>query len=459
MGLLFLYGFLTILLSFLCSILEAVLLSVNPTFIKIKIKEGLKYAENLQKLKNSIDEPLVIILTLNTIAHTVGAIMVGVQAKITYASLNIDNSYSFLGAIITEETLIGFVSTIMTILVLILSEIIPKTIGVKFARKLSINIAPVIYYINKIMFPITYVFNGLSKYLIKLTSPLVLDSQSSFENESKVTSLIDIGEDEGSIKKSESKIIDNLLKLQKINLIKILTPEPDLLIMPVETSRIDALVEIRKRRLSRIPIFKGDTDNVIGILHSKDLLNSQVDDISAILHEPYFVPDKKNVFQLLQEFQVKKTHIAIVLDEYGRLEGVVTLEDILQEIFGQIENERELNNNLIDYKKDQLEIGGGLRIIDFNESCLYAALRSGGLKALGEEISSSLIPENLDIETVGGFIFTNIGRLPVEGENIINGSIKLTVLKVLYFVFKSSSNIIHLSLSVSKNSFKTFRCE
>ena len=198
----------------------------------------------------------------------------------------------------------------------------------------------------------------------------------------------------------------------------------------VETSRIDALVEIRKRRLSRIPIFKGDTDNVIGILHSKDLLNSQVDDISAILHEPYFVPDKKNVFQLLQEFQVKKTHIAIVLDEYGRLEGVVTLEDILQEIFGQIENERELNNNLIDYKKNQLEIGGGLRIIDFNESCLYAALRSGGLKALGEEISSSLIPENLDIETVGGFIFTNIGRLPVEGENIINGSIKLTVLKV-----------------------------
>ena len=87
MGLLLLYGFLTILLSFLCSILEAVILSVNPTFIKIKIKDGVKYAENLQKLKNSIDEPLVIILTLNTIAHTVGAILVGVQAKITYATL------------------------------------------------------------------------------------------------------------------------------------------------------------------------------------------------------------------------------------------------------------------------------------------------------------------------------------------------------------------------------------
>ena len=130
MGLLFLYGFLTILLSFLCSILEAVLLSINPTFIKIKIKDGLKYAKDLQKLKNSINEPLVIILTLNTIAHTVGAIMVGVQAKITYSNLNINNSYSLLGLEITEESLIGFVSAVMTILVLILSEIIPKTIEI-----------------------------------------------------------------------------------------------------------------------------------------------------------------------------------------------------------------------------------------------------------------------------------------------------------------------------------------
>jgi putative hemolysin len=210
----------------------------------------------------------------------------------------------------------------------------------------------------------------------------------------------------------------------------VLTPEPDLLIIPVETSRTNALIEIKKRRLSRIPVYKGETDNVIGILHSKDLLNNKSEDISSILHEPYFVPDKKNVFELLQEFQVKKTHIAVVLDEYGRLEGIVTLEDILEEIFGQIENEREVDMNLIDYRKGILEIGGGLRINDFNESCLYTALRSGGLKALGEEISKSLIPEDLDIETVGGYIFTNIGRLPIEGESITNGNIKLIVLKV-----------------------------
>ena len=137
MGLLILYGFLTICLSFLCSILEAVLLSINPTFIKIKIKEGKKYAEKLQTLKSSIDEPLIIILTLNTVAHTVGAIMVGVQAKIAYSTLNVENSYSILGASVSEDLLVGIVSTIMTLLVLVLSEIIPKTIGANYWHKLA----------------------------------------------------------------------------------------------------------------------------------------------------------------------------------------------------------------------------------------------------------------------------------------------------------------------------------
>ena len=121
MEILILYAFLTISLSFLCSILEAVLLSVNPTFIKIKIKEGKKYAEKLQSLKSSIDEPLIIILTLNTIAHTVGSIMVGVQAKIAYSTLQIDNSYMILGTSVSEELLVGIISTIMTVLILVLS--------------------------------------------------------------------------------------------------------------------------------------------------------------------------------------------------------------------------------------------------------------------------------------------------------------------------------------------------
>ena len=125
MNLLILYATLTITLSFLCSVLEAVLLSVNSTFLKIKISEGKKYAENLQRMKNNIDEPLIIILTLNTIAHTVGAILVGVQAKEVYSSFN-NISFDIFGIVLTEDLVVGIVSSVMTVLILLARTLRPN---------------------------------------------------------------------------------------------------------------------------------------------------------------------------------------------------------------------------------------------------------------------------------------------------------------------------------------------
>ena len=129
MGLLLFYAFQSIFFSFLCSILEAVLLSVTSTFINIKKKEGRKFAQGLEELKRDVDQPLIAILTLNTIAHTVGAILVGVQAKVAYAEIYGQQQRSFFGIQFTEDLMVGVVSTLMTILILVASEIIPKTIG------------------------------------------------------------------------------------------------------------------------------------------------------------------------------------------------------------------------------------------------------------------------------------------------------------------------------------------
>jgi putative hemolysin len=278
------------------------------------------------------------------------------------------------------------------------------------------------------MAPISFTIDWLSKYVIKLVSSLPLDNISAVDPGSKITTLIDIGEDEGSVKRSESKIIDNLLSLQRINLTRILTPEPDLFLLPAETNRDEALIKVRQRGFSRIPIYDGDSDNIIGILYAKDLLTHDSSEIHTILNEPYFVPDKKNVFELLRELQIKKTHMAIVLDEYGRLEGIVTLEDILEEIFGEIEDEKEVDTDSTIFRGGILYISGGLRINDFNSSCLFAALRYGGIENIGEEISNSTIPVDQDIETIGGYIFTQLGRLPNESESIIHGNIRLKVL-------------------------------
>ena len=170
-------------------------------WLKIKIKEGLKYAENLQKLKNSIDEPLVIILTLNTIAHTVGAIMVGVQAKITYSTLNVNNSYTFLGLQVTEDTLIGFVSTIMTILILLLSEIIPKTIGARYWDKLA-KISTIIL-MSIIPF---FKYTGILWILKFFTNIAGTSKRKSILKREDISTLAEIAEEQGVIKEKDSDL-------------------------------------------------------------------------------------------------------------------------------------------------------------------------------------------------------------------------------------------------------------
>ena len=250
------------------------------------------------------------------------------------------------------------------------------------------------------------------------------------ESIKNIPSLIDIGEDEGLVKKSESRIIDNLLKLEKINLVKILTPEPDLFLLPSNTTRDEALKKVKSKGFSRIPIYEGDSDNIIGILYSKDLLNHNSSEIFPILREPYFVLDKKNVFELLRELQIMKLHMAIVIDEYGRLEGIVTLEDIIEEIFGEIEDERDIENNKTNFVNKALYFDGGTRIADFNDAFLFGVLRFGGISNISQEISKSYISEDLGVETMGGFVFKQLGRLPKEGEFILKGNIKLTVEEV-----------------------------
>ena len=176
MILLLFYAIISIFFSFLCSILEAVLLSVTPTFVNVKITEGKTYAKTLEKIKEDVDKPLIAILTLNTIAHTVGAILVGVQAKKYYAEAYSTDVTSILGFELTEDLLVGIISTIMTILILVVSEIIPKTIGVTYWKKLAqltTNILSALIFLSN--GPVFYgFFNSLPNFLEKVTMALFL---------------------------------------------------------------------------------------------------------------------------------------------------------------------------------------------------------------------------------------------------------------------------------------------
>ena len=334
MNLLILYVTLTIILSFLCSILEAVLLSVNSTFLKLKISEGKRYAENLQKMKNNIDEPLIIILTLNTIAHTVGAILVGVQAKDVYSSLN-NNSYELFGTFLTEDLVVGIVSSIMTVLILLVSEIIPKTLGATYWHKL-VRFTSI--FLNSII-PL-FRYSGIL-FLLQFFTRLIGKSENNnvFTREDFST-MAEIAEEEGIIEETESDIIKNMVKFKDVKIRNIMTPFSVMKIASESETIEDFYNKNPKLSFSRIPIYSKKTDNITGYV-LKDNILEQI--VKKNGNSPLVSIKRKSIFSNYESLIPKvfdrlikdREHISMVTDEYGTVRGIVTMEDIIETLLGR----------------------------------------------------------------------------------------------------------------------------
>ena len=328
--LLILYIFLTISLSFLCSILEAVLLSINTTFIKIEIKEGKKYAKTLSDLKNSIDEPLIIILTLNTIAHTVGAILVGVQAKVAYSELNLENTF-FPGGI-SDEVLVGFVSTVMTIMILLFSEIIPKTIGAKYwnslARFTTIFLSSII--------PI-FKYSGILWVLQAFTKSIGASKKELFFKREDISTIAEIAKEEGIIGKKDSNFIKNIVKLRNVSVKEIMTPS-SVMVTADQNSTINEFYQKNPELVfSRIPILN---KNMIEAYVLKDtilesIINNKGDFKLKEIKRPIIISTEgTKIPKLFDKLLKKREHISLVVDVEKNAIGIVTLEDIIETILG-----------------------------------------------------------------------------------------------------------------------------
>ena len=257
MTLLIIYAVVSIFFSFLCSILEAVLLSVTPTFINVKKGEGKSYALTLEEFKKDVDKPLIAILTLNTIAHTVGAILVGVQAeKLPY-------KIEILGV-----NIVGIVSAIMTLLILVVSEIIPKTIGATHWRKLTNFTAKTL---TILIFPLKY--TGILWFL-QLATKLIggKNVHGSVFSRDDFTTMADIAHKEGVFQESESIVIKNLLKFDEILAKDVMTPRSVVKIASEELSINDFFKNNPKLRFSRIPVYKEKSDNITGFVLKDNIL-------------------------------------------------------------------------------------------------------------------------------------------------------------------------------------------
>lgn len=334
MGLLIFYAIISIFFSFLCSILEAVLLSITPTFINVKKKEGKVYATTLEELKKDVDRPLIAILTLNTIAHTVGAILVGVQAKAAYSELYGSSKRTILGFEFTEDLMVGVVSTIMTILILVASEIIPKTIGATFWKQLANFTAKAL---NVLIFPLKW--TGIL-WLLQLTTKLIGGKgHGSVLSREGFVAMTEIAHEEGVFEENESKVIKNLLNFKEVQAKDIMTPRT-VMKSEDETMSIRDFFDANSNiRFSRIPVYTKNPDNITGLvlkdevfkemgLGNGDKLLSDIKRSIIIVNRSLPIPTLFN--QLVES----RNHMALVVDEYGSVSGIVTMEDVIETLLG-----------------------------------------------------------------------------------------------------------------------------
>ena len=314
MTLLFLYLFLAVFVSFMCSLLEAVILSVTPSFIDTEINNNKKYAGVLKKLKEEIDRPLAAILTLNTIAHTVGAAGVGSEVNKIYG-----------------DELVALASGVLTFVILIFSEIIPKTLGAGNWKTFAPFAAYCIRFMILILYPIVS--------LTEIISDLVGGSGKNNFTREEMIATAEIGVGHGALKKKESNIIKNLLMLDNIYVYDIMTPRSVVMALPREMT-VEEIIETHKPiRYSRIPVFKENMDHIEGVVHRYQILEASSNDqdqltLKELMTGLHSVPEDISVSACLDQLIHRNDHIFLVVDKYGSTSGIVTLEDAIETLLG-----------------------------------------------------------------------------------------------------------------------------
>jgi len=335
MVLLLFYLFLALVVSFLCSITEAVLLSTPQPFLLAKQESGILWAQKFIVYKSNINKPLSAILSLNTVAHTVGAAGVGAQAVNLFG-----------------ESYFGIVSGILTLLILIVTEIIPKTIGAKMWR----NLAKSTYFIISFMIFLTYPLVVMSTFITSLIS----DDKTTFStSRAEISALASIGANEGVFSESEHKIIQNLLKLKNVKVTEVMTPRVVMTVADENLLLNDFLKSKDFMRFSRIPVYSDNDENITGYVLRQNVLEKLAIDehqlkLSDIKRNIVSVPNSNLLFKVWEKLLISKEHIALIYDEYGGVDGIVTMEDIIETLLGlEIMDEKDTIVDMQKYARDR----------------------------------------------------------------------------------------------------------
>lgn len=381
-----------LLLSGFFSSAETALFSISKAKAIHLAKEKGKVNALIKKMKDDPHRLLSTILIGNNVVN------VGASAMATAMAISLLSSNA-----------VGIATGIMTFLILIFGEIFPKSI----ANRNNILIARIVifplYWLSILFTPIIVLLNFIPKLTGKIQKrPKV--------TEEELMTMVEVVEEEGEIKEEERELIYNIFEFDDTKASEIMTPRADMFV--INENEDLKLEEIIKSGFTRIPVIKGDIDHVIGILNIKDLFMHQATskeeiDVRKIMREPYFVPNNKKLDNLLQQFKERKQHMAIIVDEYGGVSGLITLEDALEEIVGEIIDETDkFEPYIVKIKPNEWSVLGKSEIDEVNENIPMN------------------IPDSSEYNTFSGYILDKIGRIPQEKEEIPLENFIVTVNKM-----------------------------
>lgn len=366
----------------------------NRIKIKTLARNGDKKAGVCIKLYDQYSKLLTTVLVGNTIVNVVAA---------TLATVYFVNIYNSKGATIS--------SIVMTLVIMIIGEIIPKNLASSYPEKFAITITPVINLIMIIFTPLTFIFKSLEK-LFKVKKEDNDDIQEEF------LTMVEEAVEENDIEKHEADIISNAIEFNDIDVGEIYTPRTDVVAIDIDNDSIEDIEELfRQSGFSRLPVYKESMDNIIGVLLEKDFYyhfycKKDINDIKEILTKALYTTHQVKSLSLLKEFQLSKSHLAVVVDEYGGTDGIVTLEDILEELVGEIYDEHDLIEEFVNKVDDNTYIVKG----DFELDKFFDYFN------IKEE-------EELEYNTLSALIIDKFDRIPQPKETIIYNNISIEVLK------------------------------
>ncbi|MBT9152902.1 MAG: Hemolysin C [Firmicutes bacterium] len=377
------------------SSMETALMSLGKLRVRHLVEEGVKGARLVERLLSSPGRLLGTILIGNNLVN-IAATAIGTVIAVDYFGEGLGVAIATFG---------------MTVVILIFGEITPKTYGLHHSQRIALTWSPTLNILYLVFNPLARLLEKLSHLLLGLIGAPVTPNAPTFSEE-ELRTLVTVGQEEGILQAEEKDMITSIIEFGDTLVKNIMTPRTEIVRVSLRTSYEDLLEVVRRDGYSRVPVFDKGIDDIVGVLHVKDLIGAAKESFDAInyLRPPYFVPEFKKVSELLAEFKRKKVHLAIVVDEYGGTAGLITFEDLVEEILGEIADEHD-EDEVPEYA--------------YIDECTVELSGTIGIRVASEILGVEL-PEG-EYDTIGGMLMFLMGTIPTIGDSVNVSGVALTI--------------------------------